>query len=142
MTSLTHSTKPIRENAIKREWRLLNLKDKVLGRAVTEIATYLQGKNKVNYVNYLDGGDYVVVINAAKVVTTGKKAEVKEYTRYSGYPSGLKKTNFKDFIVKHPEELVRHAVSGMLPKNKHRDQRLARLFIYKEENHPYGGKFK
>jgi len=142
MVHLTHSTKPISDKEIKREWHLFNLKNKVLGRTVTEIVRVLQGKQKVSFATYLDQGDYVVVINAAKVTITGQKANTKEYTRYSGYSGGLKKTSYKELLNKNPEKIIRHAVSGMLPKNKHRDQRLGRLFVYNDETHPYKDKFK
>lgn len=137
MVSLTKSTKSIKEKEIDRQWKLVDINGKVLGRTVTKIATMLQGKDKVKYVDYLDMGDYVVVINAAKAVLTGKKANTKEYNRYSGYPGGRRKILFKEVIVNNPQQLIRHAVSGMLPKNKHRDVRLARLYIYKDEKHPY-----
>ncbi len=142
MTTLTHSTKPVKEKDIKRQWILIDLSGKVVGRIAPTIATILQGKNKVNYVPYLDMGDYIVAINARKSVVTGKKSETKEYTRYSGYPGGLKKVSYKALMEKNPAEIIKHAVSGMLPKNKLRDQRLKRLYIFADENHPYKNKFK
>lgn len=141
MPSLTKSTKPQREKDIKREWKIFDLKNKILGRSTTEISSVLQGKGKVSYSAYLDSGDYVVVINARRVEVTGKKAKDKTYNRYSGYPSGRSQIKFKELIVRKPSEVIRHAVSGMLPKNKHRDRRLARLFIYPDEKHPYVDKF-
>lgn len=142
MVRLTHSTKSVKEKEINRSWQLIDLKGKVLGRTATQIATLLQGKNKTNYVSYLDSGDYVIVINAKDAVLTGNKANTKEYDRYSGYPGGRSKTSFKVGIIENPQQIVRHTVSGMLPKNKHRDVRLARLFIYKDEKHPYADKLK
>lgn len=142
MTSLTKSTKPIKEKEMKREWHLVDLKDKVLGRSATEISKILQGKHKVSYVAYLDSGDYVIAINAEQVVVTGKKAENKIYTRYSGYPGGLKKIKLNDLKKKRPTEIIYRAVSGMLPKNKLRNRRLARLFIFRDDKHPYEDKLK
>lgn len=138
MASITKSTKPISSTDINRSWHIIDLDGKVLGRAAQEISTLLQGKLKVNYAPYLDAGDNVVVINAKKVIVTGKKAESKEYTRYSGYPGGLTTETFAALIVRRPDEVIRRAVSGMLPKNKLRDRRLARLHIFPDARHPHG----
>lgn len=140
MTHVTHSTKPISEKEITRSWHLFDLKGKVLGRVAQEISTVLQGKNKVNYAPYLDMGDNVIVLNATKFVVTGRRSEQKTFGNYSGYPGGLREVEFKTMMEKNPEEIVRRAISGMLPKNRLRDKRLARLFIFKDENHPYGDK--
>lgn len=142
MVNLTHSTKPVSEKDIKRNWHLIDVSDKVLGRITPEIARFLQGKHKRDYVAYLDMGDYVVVINAIKVKLTGKKVEAKEYTRFSGYPGGLKRISFKTMLKDKPAEIIKHAVSGMLPKNKLRERRLTRLFIFADNKHPYADKFK
>ncbi|MGB9882923.1 MAG: 50S ribosomal protein L13 [Microgenomates group bacterium] len=141
MRNLSKQTNPVKVKNIKREWHLIDVSNQILGRIASKIAYFLQGKNKVNYVPYLDSGDYVVVINAQKIKVTGRKAKDKIYTHYSGYPGGLKEINFEQLLEKKPEEIIRRAVSGMLPKNKFRDQRLKRLFIYKDDNHPYKGKF-
>lgn len=141
MVTLTHTTKPVKEKDIERGWHLVDLKDEVLGRITPKISQYLQGKQKVDYASYLDMGDYVVAVNARQVRITGKKSSQKVYTRYSGYPGGLKKTTFADLLKKKPEEIIRHAVSGMLPKNKLRDRRMARLYVYPDLNHPYKDKF-
>lgn len=127
---------------IKRSWHLIDAKDQILGRMATKIATLLMGKNKPNFVPHLDCGDYVVVINAAEVQVTGQKKEKKKYYRHSGYPGGFKEITFKQQMAKDPRKIVRHAVSGMLPKNKLRDERLARLKIFVDKKHPYEGKFK
>jgi large subunit ribosomal protein L13 len=142
MKNLTKSTKSISEKELKPEWHLINMEGKILGRTTPKIAILLMGKHKTNYVSYLDSGDSVVVINAQKVVLTGKKSLSKIYSYYSGYPSGLRKVSFEKMIEKNPTEVVRRAVSGMLPKNKLRDRRLARLFIYADDKHPYEEKFK
>ena len=141
MVQLTHSTKPVKAKEIKRNWHLIDVKGKVLGRVASEVAKLLQGKHKWNYSTYLDSGDYVVVINAKDVVVTGKKAQTKIYTNYSGYPGGLKSIRFEALLKKNPKKLVQHAVSGMLPKNKLRDRRLARLYVFSDENHSFKDKF-
>ncbi len=142
MVNLTQSTKSVSLYDINRKWYLVDVSNKILGRIVPEIVKLLQGKHKVNYVPYLDMGDYVVVINAAKVKLTGKKEKVKTYTRYSGYPGGLKKINFQRLLKENPTEIIKHAVSGMLPKNKLRKARLKRLFVFADDKHPYGDKIR
>lgn len=141
MVHLTVSTKPISEKEIKRDWRLFDAKGKVLGRLTSEIARCLIGKHKVNYVPYLDMGDYAVVINAREVILTGAKAASKTYKYYSGYPGGLKEVSFSRLKETRPQEIIRHAAAGMLPKNKLRDRRLARLFVFKDDKYPYQAKF-
>ena len=125
------------QKQIQRSWHLVNVADKVIGREATSIANLLRGKNKPYFVSHLDCGDYVVVINAKQVKSTGRKEDQKVYTRYSGYPGGLRKETLGELRERKPEEIVRHAVSGMLPKNKLRDQWLSRLYIYTDEKHPY-----
>lgn len=142
MVTITKSTRPIREKNIHREWHVIDISKKPLGRVVTDIVTLIAGKHKSYYTPNLDVGDYVIVINASNIKLTGKKKNAKTYTSYSGYPGGLKVRTFSYLSSNKPEEIVRHAVSGMLPKNKLRAKRLARLFVYKDENHPYIDKLK
>lgn len=142
MVNLLKSTKPLMAKEIKRDWHLVDVGGKILGRATPNIARLLQGKHKVNYAAYLDQGDFVVVINAKKVVVTGRKSKSKVYTNYSGYPGGLRTVSYSQMMKNKPEEIIRHAVSGMIPKNKHRDPRLARLYIFKDEKHTYEKNFK
>jgi len=137
MVNLTKTTKSISVDEIKRNWHLINLEGKILGRAVSEIARLLQGKHKTNYTTNLDMGDNVVIINAGKVVITGKKAKQKQYTFFSGYPGGLRRTNCERLLKRNPDALIRHAVTGMLPKNKLRKRRLARLFVFNDASHTY-----
>lgn len=139
---VTTQTRSISEKEITRTWHLIDAQNQVLGRIAPEIASLLQGKGKRNFVPYLDMGDYVVVINARGVKTTGKKMLQKEYDRYSGYPGGRKTLTLKEMMEKKPTQVIQEAVSGMLPKNKHRDPRLARLYIYPEANHPYTHKLQ
>lgn len=140
MVRLHRSTKPISETTIERKWHFIDLKGKVLGRITNEIAIYLQGKHKTNYVSYLDGGDYVVAINSKNIKVTGKKADDKLYTYYSGYPGGLRTVPMSTLLKKKPNEVIRHAVMGKLPKNKLRDRRIARLYVYPEAAHPHQDK--
>ncbi len=142
MTHLTHSTKSISEHDIERNWHLIDVSGKVLGRISTEIASLLSGKNKVTFVRNLDSGDHVVVINAKQVKLTGRKSEQKVYKRYSGFPGGLKNIAFEEMMLKRPDEIVRHSVYGMLPKNKLRNRMITRLSIYKDDKHPYENKMK
>jgi len=139
---MTFKTRVTKAKEIKREWHLINAQDQILGRMAVEIAALLMGKNKPSFVPYLDGGDYVVVINAAKVKVSGRKAENKLYYRHSGYPGGFKKVTFAQQMAKDPTQIIRHAVERMLPKNKLRDQRLARLKVFIDEKHNYEDKFK
>lgn len=139
MQNLTHPTK---SNNIVRAWHLIDAKDKVLGRTATQIAGLLMGKGKSYFAKNMDCGDYVVVTNAKEVKTTGNKEKNKVYTRYSGYPGGLHKARLEEVRLNKPTEIITHAVSGMLPKNKLRDQMLKRLYVYEGEEYPYEDKFK
>lgn len=130
-------TKPTKAEDIVRSWHLIDAKDKVLGRLATEIAHKLMGKQKAYFVRNLDCGDNVVVINAKYVRTTGKKDKQKLYGNYSGYPGGLKQKALWQVRQEKPTEPLRHAVLGMLPKNKLRDKLMTRLFIVEENEHPY-----
>lgn len=121
----------------KPQWRVIDAKGQVLGRLATKIADILRGKDKPYYTPHTDAGDYVVVINAEKVVLTGKKLEDKEYIRYSGWMSGKKVTTAKEMLQKHPTELIRHAVKGMLPKNKLNREIIKKLKLYVGEKHPH-----
>ena len=138
----TTLTKPTSARDITRTWYLVDVKDKVLGRMVTGIAHKLVGKKKPYFVRNLDCGDYVVVINAAHVAVTGHKEKEKMYGHYSGYPAGLKQKALWQVRKEKPAEIIRHAVMGMLPKNKLRNRLITRLYVYPEESHPYGNKIK
>lgn len=142
MTFLTKSTKSMSVNDIDRKWHLIDLKGKILGRVSPAIVSLLMGKHRSNYSPNLDSGDYVVVINARRVEVTGKKAQNKVYSRYSGYPGGLTEMTYAELMIKNPTEIIRRSVAGMLPKNKLRDKRMARFYIYADEKHPYEGKLQ
>lgn len=118
-------------------WHLFNAEGKVLGRLATEVANFLRGKLKPEFVDYLDCGDHVVIINAKKIVLSGNKMETKQYHHYSGYPGGLKSISAKQLMEDNPEKVVFAAVKGMLPKNKLQALWLKRLHIYADESHPH-----
>lgn len=136
------STQPISAKAINRRWMVVDAKGQVLGRIASQIAVSLMGKDKRNFAPNIDMGDYVVVVNAAQVKVTGKKEESKVYDRFSGYPGGRDEETLHELRMRKPDDIIRLAVSGMLPKNKLRKDRLARLFIYRDEQHPYQDKVK
>jgi large subunit ribosomal protein L13 len=135
------TTKSTKLADIKRTWHIIDAKDKVLGRVAVEIAGKLIGKSKPYFVPNLDCGDYVVVINAKYVAVTGHKEEEKTYSRYSGFPGGLKKKFLWQVREEKPTQIVKNAVMGMLPKNTLRNRMVTRLYIYPEATHPYTNKF-
>jgi large subunit ribosomal protein L13 len=140
-TLIPRTTEATKASQIARGWHEVDLKDQTLGRAATKIAELLMGKNKSYFVRNLDCGDYVVVTNAAEFVTTGNKEKLKVYTNYSGYPGGLRKETLGKLKKRRPEEVIRHAVSGMLPKNKLRAKMLKRLHVFTTSEHMYAEKF-
>jgi len=127
---------------IKHFWHLIDANGQILGRLASEIAALLIGKHKPYFVPHLDCGDYVVVINAKEIKVTGKKETQKQYYRHSGYPGGFRQVTFREQMAKDPRKIIEHAVAGMLPKNKLKDKRLARLKIFIDEKHPYESKLK
>ncbi|EHL14825.1 ribosomal protein L13 [Peptoanaerobacter stomatis] len=120
---------------VQRKWHLIDAEGKTLGRLSTEIAKLLRGKHKVTFTPHVDGGDYVVVINAEKIEVTGKKRDNKVYRHHTGYIGNLKEINFKKLQEKKPEEIIRLSVSGMLPKNKLRAPMMKRLRIFAGPEH-------
>lgn len=135
-------TQPTKVSDIKRNWHIVDMQGKILGRTATGIAKLLMGKSKPYFTPHLDCGDYVVVVNTIKVKVTGKKGTQKMYQKYSGYPGGLKAKSFNQVMVEDPVRIIREAVSGMLPQNKLRASMLKRLYVYTDENHPYKNKLK
>lgn len=131
------STRSVKAKEIKQKWYVLDAKEAVLGRLATEAATLLMGKSKANYVPYLDGGDFVVIINADKIRVTGKKLDQKFYHRYSGYPGGMKSISMRDQLRKHPTRVVEEAIVGMLPKSKLGRAMAKKLKVYASETHPH-----
>ncbi len=139
---MINKTQATKRAQIKRDWYLIDVKDKILGRVASDIALLLMGKGKPYFVRNLDCGDNVVVINAKHIRVTGRKETNKKYYRHSGYPGGFKVGTFKELMDSKPEHIIVHAVKGMLPQNRLRDRMLTRLFVFKEETHPYQDKFK
>jgi large subunit ribosomal protein L13 len=122
---------------VSRRWILIDAKDAPLGRLSTEIAKYLIGKYKPTYTPHVDGGDYVIVINAAEVPVTGAKETDKIYYRHSGFPGGIKDAQLKEVREKFPERIIENAVKGMLPKNKLSPERMGRLRIFAGSEHTH-----
>lgn len=122
---------------VSRRWILIDAKDAPLGRVATQIAKYLIGKYKPTYTPHVDGGDYVIVINAAEAVVTGAKETDKIYYRYSGFPGGLKDAQLKEVRERFPERIIEAAVKGMLPKNKLAADRMARLRVFTGAEHDH-----
>lgn len=131
------STASLSAKNIKRNWHLIDAKNKILGRMATYVARILMGKQKAEYVPYLDIGDSVVVINANKVEVTGKKERQKVYFRHSGYPGGDRREILSQLRVRKPEEIIRHAVWGMMPKTKLGRVMIKKLHIFSGSEHPY-----
>ena len=123
--------------SIKRNWYVVDAKDKTLGRLATEIAVILRGKNKATFTPHLDTGDFVVVVNAEKVEVTGKKASQKLYRRHSGRPGGMKVEKFESLQERIPERIIEQAVKGMLPHNTLGRQQFKKLKVYRGTDHPH-----
>jgi len=124
-------------NEIDRAWHLVDADGLVLGRLATEVARLLRGKHRPYFAPHLDTGDHVVVINAAKVVMTANKADDKFAYRHSGYPGGLRQESYAHMMDRAPEEVIRRAVRGMIPKNTLGRQQLAKLKVYAGPDHPH-----
>jgi len=130
----TYSTKA---SDLKPAWHVVDASGKTLGRLATEVATLLMGKHKPIYSPHLNTGDFVIVLNAAKVRVTGRKAEQKTYYRHSGYPGGLKSATFARTVETHPTRVIEHAVKGMLPRNRLGRDMMRRLKVYSGDVHPH-----
>ena len=122
---------------VEQGWVLVDAQDKVLGRLATRIASRLRGKHRPEYTPHVDTGDYVVVVNAAKLRVTGRKAEDKTYVRHTGYPGGLRQTNFAKLQARYPERALQRAVKGMLPKGPLGYAMLKKLKVYAGATHPH-----
>jgi len=122
---------------IHAKWFVVNADGQVLGRLATRVATLLRGKYRAEFAPFVDFGDHVIVLNAAKVRWTGRKLEQKVYRHYTGYPGGLKEVGARKLSETRPDQVIREAVLGMLPKNKLRKRMVARLLIYGDDRHPH-----
>jgi large subunit ribosomal protein L13 len=130
-------TYSLRESEIDRRWYVVNAADETLGRLATRIARVLEGKNKPTYTPSMDSGDHVIVLNAARVAVTRDKRTSKLYVRHSGYPQGFKQETLGHLLERRPEEVIRRAVKGMLPRNRLGAQQLRKLKIYAGSDHPH-----
>ncbi|MEZ7972830.1 MAG: 50S ribosomal protein L13 [Pseudomonadales bacterium] len=126
-----------RKETVTRQWYVVDAAGKTLGRLCTEIANRLRGKHKPEFTPHVDTGDYVVVVNAEKIVVTGKKATDKLYHHHTGYPGGIKSISFDKLLVKSPEMIIEKAVKGMMPKNKLSRAMLSKLKVYAGNEHPH-----
>ena len=124
-------------NSIQPRWFVVNAEGIVLGRLATRVATLLRGKDREEFAPFVDFGDHVIVLNAAKIRWTGKKLDQKLYRHYTGYPGGLKEISARKLSETKPDQVIREAVLGMLPKNKLRKRMAARLLIYTDDRHPH-----
>ena len=134
MMSRTYSP---RANEIERHWFVVDATNQRLGTLASRIAVVLEGKHKPTFATHIDTGDHVIVLNAAKVDVGGKKPEQKTYSRHSGYPGGYREETLGDLLARRPEEVIRRAVKGMLPRNKLGVQQLRKLKIYAGSEHPH-----
>ena len=130
----TYTPKP---GDVERTWHIIDADDVVLGRLATHVATLLRGKHKANFAPNVDGGDFVIVINAEKIALTGNKRETKLAYRHSGYPGGLRATTYAELLEKHPERAIEKAVRGMLPKNALSRAQFTKLKVYVGSEHPH-----
>jgi large subunit ribosomal protein L13 len=121
----------------ERDWLLVDASGKTLGRLATRIADMLRGKRKPEYTPHIDTGDFVIVVNAEKIAVTGNKLEAKQYHRHSGYPGGLRTRSLGQMLERRPEEVIRLAVRGMLPRNRLARQQLGKLKVYAGPDHPH-----
>jgi large subunit ribosomal protein L13 len=122
---------------VERKWHVIDAEGQTLGRLATEIARLLRGKNKPQYTPHVDTGDFVVVVNAEKIVVTGRKAEQKVYYRHTGYPGGLRETSYETMLERKPTEILRKAVRGMMPRTRLGRQQFRKLKIYAGPEHPH-----
>lgn len=120
-----------------RKWRIVDATGISLGRLASEVAMLIRGKNNPTFTRHVDGGDFVVVVNADKIRLTGKKLDNKVYQSHSGYPGGFKQISARDLLCKHPEKLVTEAVKGMLPRGPLGHQMMTKLKVYKGDTHPH-----
>ena len=132
-----NATKMAKSHEIDRKWYVIDAEGKVLGRMATEVANILRGKNKPIFSPHMDCGDFVIIINAEKIVLTGNKLDQKLYKTYSGYTNGLKETPYRKLLAEKPELLVYKAVKGMIPHNKLGDQVATKLKVYAGSEHPH-----
>lgn len=133
--TMNNTTYSIKKSEIERKWYIIDAENKPLGRVATEAAKLLRGKHKPTYTPNLDVGDHVIILNCGKVVLTGKKLDQKVYRHHSGYIGGMKETTARDLLNKNPEQMMMHAVKGMLPHNSLGRQMLKKVRVYAGSEH-------
>ena len=137
MDTLSYKTVSANKETVKKEWILIDASDEILGRLASRVAMILRGKHKADFTRHVDCGDNVVIINAEKIVLTGKKFSDKEYVRFSGYPGGKKTETPTDVMKKDPRRLIERAVRGMLPKNRLGRKLFNNMKVYVGTEHPH-----
>ena len=137
MPNPKNPTRSISEDDVVRHWFIADAGDKVLGRFASKVASILRGKHKPTFTPHVDGGDFVVVVNAKQIRLTGRKLQQKEYIRHSGYPGGLRTDTAAEVLQRHPDRVVRDAVKGMLPKGPLGRRMLRKLKVYPGAQHPH-----
>ncbi|MBI2773538.1 MAG: 50S ribosomal protein L13 [Chloroflexi bacterium] len=131
------STYTVKAGEIERRWWVVDADGATLGRLATRVAAALRGKHKAAFTDHLDVGDAVVVVNAGRIKVTGKKLAQKQYVRHSGYPGGLRTETLERLLARRPEEVIRRAVRGMLPRNRLGEKMFRKLYVYASAEHPH-----
>src|SRR6185369_16910622 len=134
---MSTKTYTVRESEIERRWYVVDAADETLGRLASRVARVLEGKHKPEYTPNLDSGDHVIILNAGRIAVSADKRETKLYIRHSGYPQGYKEETLGHLLARRPEEVVRRAVKGMLPRNRLGAQQLRKLKVYAGSDHPH-----
>ncbi len=137
MDTLSYKTRSVNKENADKQWILVDAEGQVLGRVASEIAKILRGKHKVSYTPHSDCGDYVIVINAEKVILTGNKMETKTYLRHTGYPKGQRSRSVKDQLERKPIAVLEHAIKGMLPKTRLGSELFRNLYVYAGPDHKH-----
>ena len=130
-------TYAVKASEIQREWRVIDADGQTLGRLATRIAVLLRGKHRPTFSTHIDTGDPVIVLNASKIKVTGRKLQAKQYVRHSGYPGGMRTESLERLLARRPEEVIRRAVRGMLPRNRLGEQMVRKLHVYAGAEHPH-----
>ena len=134
---MTTKTYAVKSADIQREWRVVDADGQTLGRLATRIAVLLRGKHRPTFSTHIDTGDPVIVLNASKIKVTGRKLQAKQYVRHSGYPGGMRTESLERLLARRPEEVIRRAVRGMLPRNRLGEQMVRKLHVYAGAEHPH-----
>ncbi len=132
-----HPTRSVRPADVERDWFVLDAHEQILGRIATRVATVLRGKHKASFTPHVDGGDFVIVVNARNVKLSGRKLDQKTYWRHSGYPGGIRSVNARRLLETHPERVLEYAVKGMLPKGPLGRKMIRKLKVYADGEHPH-----